>query len=74
MGHPDMVSPMPDEQVEPIVIKHPGTEYLGDGVYATFDGYQVWVNVDFDRIALELPVMENLIRYGRKAYGPNLGL
>jgi hypothetical protein len=35
--------------------------YLGDGVYASFDGYQVWLRVDDgSRIALEPEVMANL--------------
>ena len=41
-------------------------EYLGDAVYASFDGYQVWLRTgdgnDY-RIALEPPVLAALIRY-----------
>lgn len=38
--------------------------YLGDGVYASFDGYQIWLRVD-DRhqIALEPQVFEQLLKY-----------
>lgn len=39
--------------------------YLGDGVYASFDGYQIWVHTERDTdvwnsIALEPEVMANL--------------
>ena len=41
-------------------------KYLGDGVYASFDGYQIWLAAN-DRenkvIALEPAVMESLVRY-----------
>jgi hypothetical protein len=45
-------------------------EYLGDGVYASFDGYHVWLDLrgqdDSTRIALEPPVFEALLRYKTK--------
>lgn len=48
---------IPDEKIE----------YLGDGVYASFDGYQIWLRVHDHRarpcVALEPPVMEALMRY-----------
>jgi hypothetical protein len=41
--------------------------YLGDGVYGTFDGYQIWVNAERDgfihRIALEMQVLSELRLY-----------
>jgi hypothetical protein len=42
--------------------------YLGDGVYASFDGYQVWLHTwngieDTNAIALEPPVLEALGTY-----------
>lgn len=42
--------------------------YLGDGVYADHDGYQVWIWIeDYDsvneRIALEPRVLETLFGY-----------
>lgn len=40
--------------------------YLGDAVYASFDGYQVWLRTgdgNNNRIALEQEVMQNLMRY-----------
>jgi len=42
-------------------------EYLGDGVYASFDGCHVCLDLrgqdDSTRIALEPSVFENLLRY-----------
>ena len=40
--------------------------YLGDGVYASFDGYQIWLAVNDSNnkvIALEPAVMSALINY-----------
>ncbi len=41
--------------------------YLGDGVYASFDGYQVWLRTErgdgWHEIALEPSVFESLIGY-----------
>lgn len=40
--------------------------YLGDGVYASFDGYHVWLGLghhEAKTIALEPPVIEKLINY-----------
>lgn len=34
----------------------PGRRYLGDGVYASFDGYQVWLAVDRDGEAVGIAV------------------
>lgn len=39
-------------------------QYLGDGVYASHDGYHIWLSLqDGSRIALEPKVMDNLLRY-----------
>lgn len=42
-------------------------EYLGDGVYASFDGYQVWLHVNHHDappcVALEPAVIDALCRY-----------
>ncbi len=49
--------PMPIE-IEP--------KYLGDGVYASYDGYQIWLSVDHHEnrvIALEPQVMAALKTY-----------
>lgn len=40
--------------------------YLGDGVYASFDGYQIWLvlkDVKNTRIALDPNVMDALNKY-----------
>ncbi len=41
--------------------------YLGDGVYASFDGYQIWLDTraqfPVNRIALEPSVYQALIKY-----------
>lgn len=44
--------------------------YLGDGVYASFDGYHIWLQTGShreeeatNRIALEPDVFESLLRY-----------
>lgn len=42
-------------------------EYLGDGVYASFDGYHIWLDLrgqdSTTRIALEPSVLESLSRF-----------
>ena len=42
-------------------------EYLGDGVYASYDGYHVWLDTraqePVNRIALEPGVWDALLRY-----------
>jgi len=47
--------------------------YLGDAVYASFDGYQIWLRTgdgNDNRIALEPPVLEALIRYAESLLVP----
>jgi len=49
-------------------------EYLGDGVYAHFDGYQVWLEISdgisfHNPIAIDRNVFDALKKYGRKFYG-----
>jgi hypothetical protein len=44
-------------------------EYLGDGVYASFDGYSIILDLraqDNSRIALEPQVWEALKRYAKQ--------
>jgi hypothetical protein len=46
--------------------------YLGDGVYASFDGYQIWLAVNHHenkQIALEPGVMGALLRYAEQVWG-----
>jgi len=42
-------------------------EYIGDGVYASFDGYHIWLRTERDdvvhTIALEPQVLEALVTY-----------
>ena len=60
----DMVDMSPKPPVEP--------EYLGDAVYATFDGYQIWLRTADDnrqRIALEPSVYHALRRYAQRIWG-----
>ena len=41
--------------------------YLGDGVYASFDGFNIWLGLEADQelIALEPSVFVALMAYGR---------
>lgn len=44
-------------------------EYLGDGVYASFDGYHIWLAANHHTnkvVALEPSVFEALIRYKKR--------
>lgn len=45
---------------------HTDRVYLGDGVYASFDGYQIWLAANHHEnivIALEPDVFNALLRY-----------
>lgn len=47
-------------------------EYLGDGVYASFDGYQIWLAANHHEnkvVALEPAVMFRLEQYAIKMFG-----
>jgi len=47
--------------------------YLGDGVYASFDGYHVWLDLrcqNASRIALDPTVLNSLWLYARKCFAP----
>ena len=42
--------------------------YLGDAVYASFDGYQIWLRTGDgynQRVALEPKVFTNLLKYAK---------
>lgn len=43
-------------------------EYLGDGIYAGHDGYQIWIgaNAPTGTVALEPGVFLALLRYAKK--------
>jgi hypothetical protein len=54
--------------------RNPPPEYLGDGVYASFDGYHLWLTTGSheerdasNRIALEPSVYAALVRYQARA-------
>lgn len=43
--------------------------YIGDGVYVSFDGYQIWLAANHHEnkvIALEPPVLKRLIEYAKR--------
>ena len=48
-------------------------EYLEDGVYASFDGFQIWLRADRDgmehSIALEPVTMGKLVAYASRVFG-----
>ena len=49
--------------------------YLGDGVYASHDGYQVWLAVnhhDNTVVALEPKVLQSLFQYAVQLYGKEI--
>lgn len=51
----------------------PAPRYLGDGAYASFDGYQIWLAANDHRnlvIALEPAVWHNLLGYAKSIGGP----
>lgn len=57
----------------PLAPQHPFT-YLGDAVYARFDGYQIWLHANdaetpTDRIAIEPAVFVALVDYATQYYG-----
>ena len=45
--------------------------YLGDGVYASFDGYQIWLAVNHHenkQVAMEPTVLLSLLSYAERVY------
>lgn len=48
-------------------------EYLGDGVYASFDGYQIWLSVNDHQappvVAIEPGVYASLVQYASRVWG-----
>jgi hypothetical protein len=49
-------------------------DYIGDGVYVSSEGWQIWVRtqreIGVHEIALEPPAFEALVRYARRIWGP----
>ena len=47
-------------------------EYLGDGVYASYDGWYIWLRVERDgrneKVALEPSVYDALINYANQTF------
>lgn len=44
-------------------------QYIGDGVYIYFDGYQIWLEtLEGDHIALEYAVWQEVVEYGKKVF------
>lgn len=37
--------------------------YIGDGVYASFDGYQLWLKTGGSEVALEPAVFRSMLLY-----------
>ena len=64
---------MAEFSIPPPYISPYESEYLGDAVYASFDGYQVWLHLNSHDsaplIALEPEVMEQLMKYAQRVGG-----
>lgn len=46
-------------------------QYLGDGVYASFDGFQIWLAVNHHTnkvVAIEPKVMDQLVHYANSIW------
>jgi hypothetical protein len=46
--------------------------YLGDGVYASYDGYQIWLAVNHHKniqVAIDPKVMRELLAYASRVWG-----
>ena len=51
-------------KIEEVKAKYEQPTYLGDGVYASFDGYQIWLKSwNGNEIALEPAVFSSLVDY-----------
>jgi hypothetical protein len=52
--------------------KKPDLTYIGDGVYASFDGWHIWLHTQrdmgVDKIALDAAVFYNLIAYAKRVW------
>jgi hypothetical protein len=52
------------------------TDYLGDGVYASFDGYMIWLAANHHEnkvIALEPEVLDRLVRFADRVFKRHKG-
>lgn len=66
----------PDPQIETPQPQPDGwpTDYLGDAVYSSFDGYHIWLKTgdgNNQQIALEPAVYLALRRYAKRIWGEN---
>ena len=47
-------------------------DHLGDGLYASFDGYQIWLRAERDgrwhEVAIDQHVYEALVRYNKRVH------
>lgn len=61
----DIVDVSPQPPVDPT--------YLGDSVYASFDGYHIWLHLNDHRsrglIAIEINVYDSLRHYAKRVWG-----
>lgn len=61
----DPVDVSPKKPIEPV--------YLGDSVYASFDGYQIWLHLNDHHsrplIALDPKTWDQLVSYGKRVFG-----
>ena len=51
-------------------------EYIGDGAYANFDGYSLWIRTHngirtTNQVCLEPEVLKNLLQYIKQVAGTN---
>jgi hypothetical protein len=63
-----MNAPLPDEE------QSFPRSYLGDAVYASFDGHHIWLKTgdgNNQQIALEPKVYEALRKYAQRIWGEN---
>ena len=62
-----------NENVQEQAPTDPQTRYLGDGVYASYDGQHIVLDLrgqdSFTRIVLELSVLQSLLTYAKGVYG-----
>lgn len=64
---------MPEQDKHPT----PPAEYLGDGLYAIFDGHGIWLHANdhlnpTDKVYLEPAVLKNFCRFLEKYYNVRL--
>ena len=70
---------MEHTHVQLVEVQRTNEQYLGDGVYASFDGFQIWLAANDHEnrvIAIEPQVWAQLVKYASRVWGqrqaPNL--